>query len=224
MLYNTIMTYIGWTFIWNTVLAISTAIMASAIVVTAVFAIVQLWNIKKSRCSDLFMRLDQIWDSNDYICSRSMINQHAIGSTLEEASQNLKESLLSLSEANAEEYFIMVRIANFFENLGFLIYKNYLTHKEASELFGSAAQRYWNLFSEFVRYRRYDDTPKQPDAWIYFESLITIIPKENRCLKILKAPIRGIRKLLSTMLASNNLLFISPTHNKNLLTKNRLSV
>jgi len=152
-----------------------------------------------------------------------MINQHASGSTLEEASQNLKESLVSLSEANAEEYFIMIRIANFFENSGFLIYKYYL-NKEILELFGSAAQRYWKLFFEFACYRRYDSTPKQPDAWIYFESLSTIIPKENRCLKIIKTPIRGIRKRLSKMLANNNLLFISPTHNKNLLTKNRLSV
>ena len=191
------MTYIDWTLTWNTVLAISTAIMALAIIATAVFASVQLWNIKKARCSDLLMRLDQIWDSNDYICSRSMINQHASGSTFEEASQNLKESLVPLDEANAEEYFIMVRIANFFENLGFLVCKGYLNHKDAFELFGSSVQRYWKLFSEFAYYRRCDGTPKQQDAWIHFESLGTTIPKENRCLIIIKTPIRGIRKRLS---------------------------
>ena len=191
------MTYIGWTFIWNTVLAISTAIMASAIVATAIFAIVQLWNIKKSRCSDLLMRLDQIWDSNDYICSRSMINQHASGSTLEECSQSLKELLVSLNESNAEEYFIMGRVANFFENLGFLVYKDYLNHKEALEIFGSTAQRYWKLFSEFAYYQRHNGMPEQPDAWIHFESLSTISPKENRCLKIIKTPISGIFKRLS---------------------------
>jgi len=188
---------IDWTLTWNTVLAISTAIMALAIVITAIFAIVQLWNIKKSRCSDLLMRLDEIWDSNDYIRSRAMINQHAGGSTLEEGSHNLRESLVSLDEANAEEYFIMIRIANFFENLGFLVYKDYLNRKDALELFGSSAQRYWKLFFEFTSYRRYDGTPKQRDAWIYFESLSSIIPKENRCLKIIKTPIRGIRKRLS---------------------------
>jgi len=172
-------------------------LMALAITATAVFAIVQLWNIKKSRCSDLLMRLDQIWDSNDYIRSRSMINQDTSGLTLEEASQNLKELLVSLDESNTEEYFIMIRIANFFENLGFLVCKNYLNHKDAFELFGSSAQRYWKLFSEFARYRRYDGTPKQQDAWIHFEILGTTIPKENRCLIIIKTPVRGIRKLLS---------------------------
>jgi len=191
------MTNIDWTLTWNAVLAISTVIMALAIIVTAGFAIVQLWNIKKSRCSDLLMRLDQIWDSNDYIRSRSMINQHASGSTLEEASQNLKESLVSLSEANAEEYFIMVRIANFFENLGFLVYKDYLNRKDALELFGSAVRRYWKLFFGFVSDRRSESPPTQLDAWIYFEKLSMGVPKENRCLKIIKTPIQGIRKRLS---------------------------
>ena len=191
------MNYYEWTLTWNTVLAISTAVMAVAIVATAIFAIVQLWNVKKARCSDLLMRLDQMWDSNDYIRSRSMINQHASDSTLEKASQNLKELLVSLDETNAKEYFIMVRIANFFENLGFLVCKGYLNHKDAFELFGSSAQRYWKLFSEFAHYRRYDGTPKQQDAWIHFESLGTTIPKENRCLIIIKTPIRGIRKRLS---------------------------
>ncbi len=190
------MNYYEWTLFWNTVLAISTALMALAIGITAGFAIVQLWNIKKARFSDLSMRLNQIWDSNDYICSRSMINQHASGSTLEEASQNLKESLMSLSKTNAKEYFIMIRIANFFENLGVIVSKDYLNHEEALEFFGSAARRYWKLFSEYARYRR-NSVPKQPTAWIYFESLIMVIPKENRYLKIIKTPIRGIRKRLS---------------------------
>lgn len=191
------MASIDWTLTWNIVLPISTALMALAVTGTAVFAIVQLWSIKKARCSDLLMRLDQIWDSNDYIHSRTIINQHASGSTLEEGSHNLRESLVSLDEANAEEYFIMIRIANFFENLGFIVYKDYLNRKDALELFGSAAQRYWKLFFEFTCYRRYDGTPKQPDAWIHFESLSTITPKENRCRIIIKAPIRGIRKRLS---------------------------
>ncbi len=185
------------TLTWNTVLAIATAVMALAIVITAIFAIVQLWNIKKARCSDLLMRLDQIWDSNDFIRSRSMINQKASGSTLKEASQKLKESLVSLDKANAEEYFIMIRIANFFENLGFLVCKDYLNYNDALELFGSSVHRYWKLFSEFTRYRRDSTTLKQPEAWKHFESLSVRIPKENRYLKIIKIPIRRIRKQLS---------------------------
>ena len=188
------MANIDWTLTWNTVLAIATALMALAIVITAIFAIVQLWNIKKARYSDLLMRLDQIWDSKDYIRSRSMVNQHASGSTLGEASKNLKESLVALREAKEEDYFIMVRIANFFENLGFIIFNGYLNRKDALELFGSATRRYWRLFFDFVCYCRNESIPKQLDAWVYFENLSTGVPKENRCLKTIKAPIQKMRK------------------------------
>lgn len=191
------MANIDWTLTWNTVLAISTALMVLAIAITAGYAIVQLRHIKKTRCSDLLMRLDEIWDSKDYIHSRWMINKYGYGTTLEEASQNLKEAMMSFDEVNAEEYFIIVRVANFFENLGLLTHNDYLTRKEALGLFGSAARRYWRLFSDFAYYRRQYSTPKQSDAWVYFESLSMEVLKKNRCLEMIKTPIRGIRKRVS---------------------------
>lgn len=173
------MTYIDWTLTWSTVLAISTALMALAVAGTAVFAIVQLCNIKKARNSDLLMRLDQIWDSKDYIHSRKMINQYGYGSTPEEASQNLKEAMISFDEANTEEYFIMIRVANFFENLGLLTCKNYLKPKDALELFGGAAKNYWNIFSVWANYARHKRDNPHPDAWVYFEKLALEFPKEK---------------------------------------------
>jgi len=167
------MGYYDWMLTWNMVLAISTAVMALAIIITAVFAIVQLLNVKKARCSDLLMRLNQVWDSDEYIRSRRTVNRHASGLNLEEQSQSLKESLIAYNDYNAEEYFIMIRVANFFENLGFLIGKKYINRKETLELFGSAANRYWKLFSQFTYYRRNDCTPKQEDAWEYFQTLST---------------------------------------------------
>lgn len=191
------MNYYEWTLTWNTVLAISTVVMAVAIVVTAIFAIVQLWNFKKARYSTLLMQLDLTWDSIEYIHSRMMINQYGYGSTPEEESQNLKEAIISFSEANSEEYFLMIRIANFFENLGFLVCNDYLNRKDALALFESAARRYWSLFGGFARYRRDESTPKQPDAWVYFEDLSTIGLKKNRRLKTIKTPISKIRTLIS---------------------------
>ena len=191
------MANIDWLLTWNTVLAIATALMASAIIVTAIFAVRQLLHIRDTRCSDLLMRLHQTWDSNEYIQSRRLINKYSEGSTPEEASQNLKESIKSFLEANAREFFIMLRLANFFENLGYLTYKGYLDHKQALELFGSAAKRYWGLFLGYVNYQRNERPQTQPDAWIYFEGLVRGFPKKNKCLEILKAPILKICKQLS---------------------------
>ena len=191
------MTNIDWALTWNAVLAISTAVMASAIIATAIFAVWHLLHIKKARYSDLLMRLHQIWDSKEYIRSRRMVNQYSSGSTPEEASQNLKESMKSFDEVDAEEFFIMIRLANFFENLGYLTCKGYLGRKHALELFGSAAKRYWSLFFGFVSYQRHERVQAQPDAWIYFEDLALEFPKKNRCLRMLRTPILKIRKRAS---------------------------
>jgi len=79
--------------------------------------------------------------------------------------------LIRFDATNAEEFFVMIRIANFFENLGFLGRKKYLNKKDALELFGDTAKSYWNLFSAFVSYQREEREKKQPAAWIYFEDL-----------------------------------------------------
>ena len=86
---------IDWTLTWNTVLAISTSIMAIAIVAGACLAVLQLVHIRKSRYSSLLMQLHQTWDSKEYI--------------------------KSLDADDAVEFYEIVRLANFFENLGYLV-------------------------------------------------------------------------------------------------------
>jgi len=171
------MANINWTLTWNTVAAISTALMAVTIIFTVIFAVKQLLSMKGTRCSDLLMELDQTWNSKEYIRSRKMIHDYSHSSNSEEAPQSLKEALKTFEETNAEEFFIMIRIANFFENLGFLGRKKYLDRKDALELFGDTAQNYWNLFSAFVSYQREEREEKQPRAWVYFEDLASRFTK-----------------------------------------------
>ena len=182
---------------WSIMLSISTAIMACAITITAIYAGIQLLNIKRARCSDLLMRLLQTWGSNDYNYSRRIINQHGKGSTLEEGSQNLRKSLISFDEEDAEEYFIMVRVANFFENLGYLTCKGLLHRDQALELFGGSSKRYWGLFHGFADFLRNESENKLPDTWVYFEYLALGCKKKNRCQHFVKTPIWNIYNLVS---------------------------
>lgn len=170
---------IDWTLTWNTVLAISTGVMAAAIIATVVYAYVQLKHFKKTRCSDLLMRLHQTWDSKDYIQSRRMIYQYSEGLTSEENSQKLKEALAFFDNDNAEEYYLMVRIANFFENLGFLADNNHISQTEALDLFGDTAANYWNRFEAWCIYYRENSDEPQPKAWVYFQKLALGFPKEK---------------------------------------------
>ena len=173
------MAAVDWNLTWNMVLAISTGVMAIAIVVMATFAVIQLHHIENARCSNLLMQLHQTWDSDEYIQSRKMINQYSSAPTLEEGSQKLKKVMISFEDKDAQEYFTMLRIANFFENLGFLGWKKYLKRKDALDLFGDTAENYWNLFSALVKYDKYERSDPQPNAWVYFEKLALGFPKEK---------------------------------------------
>ena len=173
------MATIDWALTWNTVLAIATAIMALAIVIMAIFAMVQLWNFMKASHSTILMQLDKTWASKDYIDSRRMINRCCRGSTPEEAPQKLKESMISFDKTDAEEYFIILRVADFFENLGFLTSKGYLNRNDALGLLGSATKNYWYLFSAWTNYERYERCNPHPNEWEYFEKLALEFPNEK---------------------------------------------
>ena len=83
---------------------------------------------------------------------------------------------MAFDEADDEEFYIIVRIADFFENLGFLGRKKYIIREDALELFGDTARNYWNLFSALVKYLRTERVNPQPGAWVYFEDLALGFP------------------------------------------------
>jgi hypothetical protein len=161
-----------WILTWTTVLAISTSVMALAIVITAIFALVQWLHYKKARYSALLMQIIEMWNSTDYVVARNMIARHACGENEEDIANNFRESMLALDNGNSQDYLIMIKVANFFENLGFLTCKkDYLTPEDALDLFGGAARYYWGIFRALAIYDRTERKPKRTDVWIYFEKL-----------------------------------------------------
>lgn len=162
------MANIDWMLTWNAVLAISTAVMALAIIITAIYAVIQLRHIKKARYSVLLMDLHQTWDSDEYIKSRVLINQHYSGINDEAASKNLIKAFESFEVRSSDEFFLVVRLVNFFENLGYSVCEGHLDRKQAMAIFGDAAKRYWHLVGDYVSFYR---NKTQPGVWVYFEYL-----------------------------------------------------
>ncbi len=187
---------IDWTLTWITVMAISTSIMALAIIVTAIYAVIQLIDIQGTRCSNLLMQLHQTWDSAEYIKSRTMINKHCCAPDLDACSQKLKEAMKNYEDDDAEEYYIMLRVANFFENLGFLGRKKYLKRKDAIDLFGDTVANYWNLFSAMAKYDRYEREDPQLEARVYFEELASEFSNKKGRLQKILASFRKISEKL----------------------------
>ena len=166
------MTNVDWTLTWTTVLAISTFVMSLAIGITAIFAIVQWLHFKKSRYSALLMQVLEAWNSKDYVMARNMIAKQTRGDTTEEVANNFKESMIELDRNSSEDYLTMIKVANFFEYLGFLTCKkDYLTLEDALDQFGGASRYYWSIFYALAYYDRREREPKRTDVWIYFEEL-----------------------------------------------------
>jgi len=169
---------------WNAVLAISTSAMAIAIVFSAFYAAIQLQDIKKTRHSALLMQLHQIWDSDSLINARQILNEYCEDISFKEAGVQIAKDVRLLDRENQDKFYIIVRLANFFENLGYLTCKGHLDKKHSLEIFGSAANKYWLLMKDIAYYKRTKPDKAQPDIWKYFEYLGKGCPKKDACLKI----------------------------------------
>ncbi len=188
---------IDWTLTWNTVLAIATVVMALAVAATVIYAWLTVHHNKKARYADLLMRLNQTWDSKQFIKSRMLVNKYCHGITPEESCQNLKKAVVYFDKTDMEEFYIIVRIANFFENLGFLGRKGYIIKEDSVELFGPTAKNYWNMFSSLVKYHRCEREDPQPDAWLYFEDFALGFPNKKERLRKTQALFQRLLRKIS---------------------------
>ncbi len=169
---------------WNALLAISTTVMALAIATTAVFALIQLSDIKKTRYSALLMQLIQIWNSNEIIQSRKTLKIYSQEATLGEAASKLVKDFQMQDKNNTDLYYELVRLADFFESLGYLTCNGQLDEKHSLEVFGSAARKHWLVMKEVANYQRTKPDNPQGDMWKYFEYLGKGCNKKDECLKI----------------------------------------
>lgn len=108
-------------------------------VVIAIAGIIQLWGMRKARRSELIATLGQMWDSKLLMETRQLANE------LGDANK-LKETINQGNKANSEEFFVLMRIPNFFDSVGAMVEHGDLPKKLAKELFGKPAGRYWDLY------------------------------------------------------------------------------
>ena len=173
-----------WMLVWSAILALSTVIMAIAIGFTAIYAAVQLRHLKRARRSSILMELAQAWDSDKNVEARKILSVYSEGIPFDKAAKDLASDVKILDKENADKFYTIVRVANFFENLGLLTCEGHLDRKDAMELFGSAAKRYWLLMKDVANYQRKEADKPQPDIWKYFEYLGNGCNKNDACLRI----------------------------------------
>jgi hypothetical protein len=107
--------------------------------VLAIAVIVELWRMRKARLSELIATLGQTWDSKLLMEARQRANELA-------NTGKLKQAIDDGGKANSEEFFILMRIPNFFDSIGAMVEHGDLPTKLAKELFEKPAGRYWELY------------------------------------------------------------------------------
>jgi len=108
-------------------------------VILAIVAIIQLGHMRKARLSELIATLGQTWDSKLLMDARQRANELADAG-------KLKQAIDDGGKANSEEFFILMRIPNFFDSIGAMVEHGDLPKKLAKELFEKPAARYWELY------------------------------------------------------------------------------
>jgi len=107
--------------------------------ILAIAVIIQLWGMRKARLSELIATLGQMWDSKLLMEARQRANE--LGDT-----GKLKDTIDQGNKANSEEFFVLMRIPNFFDSIGAMVEHGDLPKKLAKELFEKPAARYWDLY------------------------------------------------------------------------------
>ena len=113
-------------------------------------AVRELNQMRRSRHSELLMDLYQMWEDEPLMEARTLIK--AI--KLKEA---LKEKLEEWDKGEQKEFFIALRVCNFFEHIGHLVVKKYLKGKDAEDLMGPSIIKYYEIFEDYIKEHRKED-------------------------------------------------------------------
>lgn len=138
-----------------------------------IIAYLQLWPKRRAtrreedikRHTDFLMRLSETWDSEPFRQARKIINEHA---------ENLLDVMNKFASENQDEFYLMLRVPNFFETLGMLVRRGELSRETVLDLFESPLHRYYRLFLPFIKEGREAQAKRDEAPTLYcdFESLI----------------------------------------------------
>lgn len=115
----------------------------------------QLRAARRTSYADLLGRLTEEWNSDSFIKSRHLIMQLApVEMDLEEQRRKVTERMRIAEQENHEDYFLLTRPLDFFEELAFLVRKNYIPLEHARRTFGGPIITYYKLFEDYVKEMR----------------------------------------------------------------------
>lgn len=146
---------------------VSAAIITTPIIIVIgfYFAYGQWQAMRNARIAQVVISLMSVWDSPEMAESRRKVN---------ESGDNLKRDYESADKANQiEAYSSLIRVANFFDELGVLVAEGFLQTCVAYGVFGKAEKTYYRLYEPMI-------TTKQYEGYVqYFVKLHELFIKEE---------------------------------------------
>ncbi len=151
--------------VWDVVKDIALIITPIVIGVGFFFAHRQLVSNRNTRMAEIVLSITSRWDSTEMHESRCKLNQ--LGGKLGEA-------INKADSENTEDFYPLLRVADFFDALGLLVMEGFLSREMAFDLFGAAEEHYYNLYrptisdhrfrSSFISFERLNETFKKEAA------------------------------------------------------------
>ncbi len=137
-----------------------------------VIAMFQLRAATRTSYADLLGRLAEEWNSDSFIVSRHLMMKLApITMDQEEQQRKVTERMKIAEQEGHEDYFLLTKPLDFFEELAFLIRKNYIPLEDARRTFGGPMVSYYNLFEAHVK----EIMRKQPGNEHAYEELQHVV-------------------------------------------------
>lgn len=159
----------GWLQKYQTFVAgsIGTCLLLSA----AVIAIFQLRGARRTGYADLLVRLTEEWNSGPFIESRHLILKLApLEMDEEEQRRKVVERMETAQQESHQDYFLLTRPLDFFEELAFLIRKHYVPLEDVRRTFGEPMVVYYKLFESCIKEMR--KRPENANAYKELEEVV----------------------------------------------------
>lgn len=151
---------------------------ASLLLAASIFAILQLRAARRISYADLLIRLAMDWNCDEFVKSRKRILEVApIELSEVEQRSRLKKQFLIAQKESSEDFFILTKPLDFFEDLAFLIRKNYIPMEDVSRTFGDAMVVYHDIFKDCIDVLR--SLPENKNAYCELEEVVKQLKKQR---------------------------------------------
>jgi hypothetical protein len=142
--------------------AIGSVVTAAVVVVALLIAIWQVFEARRTRHGEVFFDLSRRWDEE-------LLKEARYNEAKSPTPEALRDRLRDLRKKRAEEYYILVRVPNFIEDLAIMIERKIVSYDDVLASLGTPVLAKWERWEPSVMFER--EVSERSSAYEHFELL-----------------------------------------------------